>query len=327
MKVLIIILCFSIFTYTKPSMNKQITRKEKQNSFKKYPKLGIDTIQSDNYKLIKIEDYTNGYMSDGARFLPELEIFVFNAGFGSYWRLNKNGNFLDAFSDDVNMHNCGVFFHKNYYIDWALTGESKKKQYKEYINGDTLSALQFEQYLKKAEIITYEFRDSAVMCLLKIDNAWIAIVREIIYGKNSIYENSKDLALQGHQTKNDTVFTIIDNTIIPFYDWKDASNPIIIKNHIRRIRVRKPFFSYDINNTIRKRGWEATGYFHWKINQDTLKFQAYTFEKTEKYLKGLIPNMSIYQIPSKPDLAFFIVGAGRGDRVSEEIGFYVMKKK
>ncbi len=143
--------------------------------------------------------------------------------------------------------------------------------------------------------------------------------------RDTNYKDAQTYTMQENQTRNDKAFEVIENTIIPWYDWQDHSNPITIVAHERRERVKKPFLSWDVNNNERLDGWEATGYFNWEIEKDTLMFKAYTYEITERR-KDYNPHIYIYRVPELPQLPFLIVRTCKGDRSVEETGLYVMRK-
>lgn len=327
--VAILLLCFSIYLYAKVGANK----KKRQSDFKNHPQLGVDLVKSMNYELVKMFELGENNITDKVYYLPDEQIVVFNAGICSYLRIDSTGKLLSSFSNSSPIHKSGIFFHHDYYVDWALTGDSSKKQYKKRIPGDTLSKEQFGKYYNQAEVVAcknrfqYDPDISFVSCIMKIEGEWIIIENTIIDANKTgdFFKELRENIMHGYETKNENPLITIENTIIPFYNWKDTSNPIYIETHQRRIKIKKPFLSYDINNTRRRNGWEATGYFNLKIEQDTLKFKAYTYEMTEDR-NDFNPKMSWYSVPSNPQLTYLLVEAGRGDRNPEEIGLYVLKK-
>ena len=162
---------------------------------------------------------------------------------------------------------------------------------------------------------------------MRIQDDWIQIVSEFpeTDREDDYIEAVRLHIMHGYPIKNEVPFVIVENTIMPFYDWDDQSEPIFLIKHKRRKRIRRPFMSIDVNNNHRSDGWEATGYYHLNIEEDSLQFQGYCYEKTQSFV-GFNPQMSLYQLPVLPHLAFLLVEKGRGDRVKEETGLYVLQK-
>src|SRR5690606_21554706 len=71
-----------------------------------------------------------------------------------YWRLNNRGDITDSISiESGKLFNSGVFFYKDYYIDWFNTGDKTKKNYTEVIEDSTLTKDQIKAYIKEAEAL------------------------------------------------------------------------------------------------------------------------------------------------------------------------------
>jgi len=325
--VVLLILGMSLYAIAQSRKSRSI------EAFKHYARLGFDTIRSANYELVKMTELGPNNITDQVRFLPTNQTFVFNAGLCSYWRLNAKGQLLGSYGNSSPIHACGVFFHNDYFVDWALTGHTEHKQYKAIIKGETLSKAQFENHYKAAEVVVYKNRflydpdQSFGHCFMKIQGDWIQIISEFPESdhEGDYFEAARLHIMHGYPIKNEDPFIKVENTIMPFYDWDDESEPIHLIKHKRRKRIRRPLMSIDVNNNHRPDGWEATGFFHINIEEDTLQFQAYCYEKTQR-LAGFNTQMSLYQLPALPHLAFLLVEEGRGDRAKEETGLYVLQK-
>jgi len=301
-----------------------------------YPKLGFDPIESANYELIKVVNWDNPNPSSAVSFITSNNTFMVDTGSLSHTLLDNKGNWISSYNRGYGEELIsGVYFAKDYYVDWPLTGDETKKQYSKHIHGSTLSKTEFNQYLDRAErivytiLLQYEPEKNLARCLLKIDGNWLLIETELPKSEDrgvTKETQSRNAFMYGTTMKRGETFLKIENEIIPWYKWKDSTNPIYIEADKRRKKSGLRFSSSQVET-----GWDSTGYYNLKIDNESLKFKAFAFEW--KRTDTFDTDMALYVHPDFPQLIILIVSINKGDSMGKvdkdpkEAGIYVIRKK
>ena len=301
-----------------------------------YPKLGIDTVESEHYELVKVANLDYYDQPSGVSLMTESKNFIVDTIYISHTMLNSKGDWLSSYIGR-GLESSGVSFTKDHYVDWPLTGDKKLKNYSKRINLDTLSKAEFEQYYNKADralyktlVQSYPIKDIA-RCLLKIDGDWVVIETELPESTSLEYNSEilgQEKVMYGYKQKNEKSLYEIENIVIPWYKWEDSSNLIYIKE---KKRIKKSRLKIATHQELS--GWDTESYFNLKFGDEILKFKALVFESSESDYTGFWPSIALHIHPTSPNIGILIVKVTMGDIVAglsrplEEAGIYVLRKK
>ncbi len=300
-------------------------------NFDTYTYLSENKTESENYKILKLTDRSPRIIL----FDKVSENFILTGDelyLTTIKKINNKGEEIDSLKVKGHLYPSGVYFYKDYVIDWAITGNKSKQKYDTIINYDTLSKKEFKNYLSRADIIDFTKRYKNLenfkgRCHLKIQDKWIVIESKKMFEKLE-RDYKKDYFEIRHKNKdfskkNGNRLIPLKNSIAPFYDWEKQNNTIFIQKF-----VKESYFSPQLflgGNA----GWRGAGYFQLTHKAETLNFKSYAFKPSKRFF-SLDPEISIYH-PDKEyniNIAFIKLGhQPRSNRHFSESGIYVLKSK
>lgn len=243
--------------------------------YKDYLYLSSNKVASENYKVIKLLNDNTGYMSSSTDMFYDKQNhnFLTRKNDSIYWKINGVNLELDSIIVRGDFDNSGVFFNKNYYVDWILTGDKKRKKYLKIIIDENFSNSELERLYEKAQEISFSRSYSKGRCYFKINESWLVVESEKLYSKIEYDSETKQLKMSDFPIKN-------KNRIIQLQSldlFKKQENKPSLITYIHFLKKEKHGSSFfDFNNTTRA-GWTGIGYFQLNHGLETLKFKDNTF--------------------------------------------------
>ncbi len=109
-----------------------------------YPQLGFSAIESASYELIKVAPWDSPNPASAVSLITHNETFMVELGNIEHILLDSKGNLVSSYNRSYGERlSNGVFFAKDYYVDWPLTGDKTKKQYSKHFNYSSFSKSEF----------------------------------------------------------------------------------------------------------------------------------------------------------------------------------------
>ncbi len=306
------------------------------SSFGRYKFLSSNKVESENYRITKIID---GEIDGELLFNTLTQEFLVrvrdsdydrnNQNWHAIWKVNKEGAVIDSINTTSTMNNQGTYFERDYYIDWVNAGNKAKQKYKQFIDFDSISIAERDNYFEQALEIAYDtdYLEEKLRCFLKIENDWIVLESKVGFEKDygtNIKETFK------YETKYNGLLIVLENAIVPFHKWGDMNSFIYVQKFVEKSREFRSF--YDINNTSRS-GWHGMAYIQLIHNSEFFHFKAHTFKNTDFGTGSYTPSISFYEAPKRygiylSNIAFVGLGnSRRTKRFAGEVGLYVIHKK
>lgn len=301
------------------------------NSLKEYPFLFENKVESKEHRITKIIDgfaYEDVLFHSGLKefllIMPDADYDRNNQGWKTFWKINANGKVIDSLNSRAYMNTLGVFLDSTSYIDWAFSGNKKRKEYKQIIDYDSLANSEFLALIEKAETVAYgnNYDKKTTNCYVKIDDAWFVLESKKAFASDLYLEPETFFK---HKTKNKGSFITLKNQILPFQKWKDKNQFIYLQGFVAESRQFKSLL--DINNHGRS-GWNGTAYYRLNYESNTFYFKGYAF-KGDSFSTDL-SFFSLEGTSSADDSAvsFIIVRRNNNSRADiREKGVYLISKK
>lgn len=305
------------------------------NAAEKYPdyhNLSEDAAESRSFEIRKIK---HGTLSNEVLFDTQEKTFIIKRGFGSgdrydYWKINRKGYVIDSFYHDSHLFPSGVFYDKDTYNDWAISGNKNRQHYASILDADAMSEAELKSYLDKADIVDFgvDYENNKARFYVRIDNKWLVLesAKRFDSFENAYGKDYYEVAAKGYAKKNADRLLHLKDYIKPFQKWENQNNIIYLQYFDKKGYKSAPFM--DINS----HGWEGdygTGYFQIRHYNELLNFKAFTSRRDGF---GFDPNIMFYTLPNEYQdevkvSLIQLVGRPYNMRSSKEFGMYAIREK
>ncbi len=265
------------------------------------------------------------------------------------YKVNSDGKIFDSLKlveqhSLDNLHDSGVIFNDDHFIDWVNTGDTKKKRYKSIVDGDALSKEELINILKNSDIVNVGYTlgmdgEGIIRFYIYFSGNWSVLKSTQLYNSKEAWEweeqkislNSIKLLpyLDSYEKRFLRLKSITQNESIQKpYRWTDPSNPLYLQ-YFQRTKKRK-INSFNPYGSKRP-GWEGIGYFRLKLNPDNddiLHFKSYAFKDQDKTW-GYTPYISVLSHSNKRDMLTFVYinKFGNNEMLYSNSGIYVLLTK
>ena len=233
-----------------------------------------------------------------------------------FWKMNDQGRVIDSIEiDRFRLHNSGMFFHNDYFIDWLNNGNKTKQKYVDIIDGDSLFIQQLENLIHRADIldVNKDYENEITNLFLKDSEGWTRVKSKRLYNKTEdMYKQIPMYTLQPYIQNRKERFIRLDIA-------KDELNPIHIEHFVKKTKYSRSLG--DFNNNGRS-GWDGIGYFKLDHNSESIHFKGYAFNHR-------LDKIFVYRPIEKDQdfLIFYLHKRASDDRHYKNTGVYVLRKK
>lgn len=300
------------------------------------------------HEVVKI----SGYPANDARYIKRNNSFIIATklrfeSWTNLWRINADGIITDSFvatdEGEGRLPCSGIYFHKESYIDWALSGDKLPKSYVNIIDTTVLDKAKIHKALEQAQQIVwqknthykriYRGLEETVEFhyFLKSDEGWSLLKSPLELDKNEYPELS--LAFNNIYTKisadTGSDISVLENKTV---DLMSAISPIRLLKFKKHGRSKSGFM--DINS-VAWTGDYGSGHFQLKAGEDMIDFKSFHRVLLSPGKSGATtqqPDMYFYDTDKITDTTktplFLVLATGTEPTRSEiELGTYIIRKK
>lgn len=306
--------------------------------FKDYKYLSEGRIESDNYEIIKIiENWKGKAESNG---IVHLEAIFYDTATKNtlfftepkdydiiegnlmpkapcqiFWKMNNQGRIIDSIKIDysISLHNSGVFFHNDYFIDWVNNDNKTKQKYVDIIDGDSLSVPELENLISAATMldIDKDYDNEIATLFLKEKEGWTKVKSKRLYEKTEgISGRISMYSLKPYMESYKERFIQLDIA---------REDPIQTEHFVKTSTSSTSLGDYNSNG---RSGTIGIGYFKLNHNSESITFKGYAFNKR------LDKTYVYYPIEKEQDfIIMYLQKRANDDRHFKNTGIYVLRKK
>ena len=268
-----------------------------------------------------------------------------------YWRLNNRGDITDSISiESGKLFNSGVFFYKDYYIDWFNTGDKTKKNYTEVIEDSTLTKDQIKAYIKEAEALDAgvdysDFKDVKIDLFIFNGEGWSLIKSKKLYNEIVPVEEERDYKSKGkkqlHLMRDTETFSLkLESYFGSFkkrYTLLDRFRPTYLKNKskeytfevvaFKKIKYDEPSKFSFADVSYGPPGWYGIGYVTLNYGSEpVIPFKLEAIEYEDRIETGI--NIYYPEMETGEVLTLAIISAKRNrEDPLDYNGLYVIRPK
>ncbi|KGJ91916.1 hypothetical protein [Colwellia psychrerythraea] len=317
--------------------------------FSEYNFLSEGDVASESYEVVKLFDTWKGpTIVDGIIHLDaviydsEKEIVLFETHVIDYdkiddeveeklpyrvfLKISKDGIFSDSITLDYSssLHNSGIIYYNDCYIDWANSGDKTKKDYTDIISDENLTLQQLDNLIKGASAfdLAIDYDNDLTNLYLRHESGIKLIQSKKLY-KNTegSFGPIRMPTLKPYKVSYTPRFEEIH------YAYEKPKNGVMTDltysiDTEYFIKNEKHSSSLGDYNNTRRVGWDGIGYFNLEHNSEFIKFKGYAFkEKLDRHLV-------YYPIGKDKSLAIIYLNKTAYDlRPFENTGVYVIRPK
>lgn len=328
-------------------------------STEKLPQLADVNFGSD-YEIQHISGYPEAnliYVKTNRTYIVSTHLRTFERfRWHHFWRIDNNGNLIDSFAtreiQDFSL--AGIYFEKNWYNDWLLTGEKKNKPYQRIIHSKDIDTQALNNLFAESEQILWDQvwiygenqSQQEFHFYLKNNNDWILVRSDEKLFKTSqeswppishvyfIREHNPPIAdmnegkLDAEQVQSLCPIKKISLVYPAFTLEKNISDNLQFTGFKKSYSVRPGFMA--------EQGWEGkvgAGNYQLTFDQNTFDFTTYTnatsgSHNQEKFSPALGLIHSLPEDEGSPFLLLKLLGGSFGtSRDDTESGIYILRKK
>lgn len=318
--------------------------------FNEYKFISSGEVSSESYEVIKLfgawkgPAKADGWMHlDHVLYDTEKEMVLFDTIIHDYdkktsvlipkapqrilWKINKEGVFVDSIEIDysLSIHNSGMLYYNEYYIEWVNNEDPTKKSYTDVIDDKNLTFKELDRLIKKSlsfdVTIDYD-RETTNIHLRHKSGLTLIRSKRLFDNTEGTYGLIRMPILKPYKENYTHRFIKIDTTMEKPENRVVAGPTYSIYTEYFEKQNKIHSNSLGDFNSNGRSGWKGIGYFKLEHNSEFIKFKGYAFN-------GHLDRSYMYHpIENNKDLAVIYLYKRASDlRPFGDTGAYVIRKK